>query len=358
MTLDPQSIRYAGSDDGPVIARKDPRKPDAVINGIRSAVERALPGADADPIHAEKARAPLPVFRSPRVSLADSKRQIIEALQEFDPALAKRAGAILNNRSRMTIRSVPPGQAMMMRVRPATLEKGDAMHLTEENLGKERLKKLRKHFPRDDNPTSKAKIDYDHDGTVFGTVMMAHELGHALADDMQRENHFSYRDNRSQMAEVQAYTVQHLVLNHLQRQGAVPALAAAAKGLAQADDDRQRHDFKARLAAGDPSKTLHGRPTEYFLGKGLADTMTGMPVDQRRAVTADLMGANGGKDISHVLATAGIRDQAAMNTLADHAVSGAPTAIANPERLAGWRAKRQRPTPSTLAPSVPNRLMA
>ena len=160
------------------------------------------------------------------------------------------------------------------------------------------------------------------------------------------------------MAEVQAYTVQHLVLNHLQRQGAVPALAAAAKGLAQADDDRQRHDFKARLAAGDPSKTLHGRPTEYFLGKGLADTMTGMPVDQRRAVTADLMGANGGKDISHVLATAGIRDQAAMNTLADHAVSGAPTAIANPERLAGWRAKRQRPTPSTLAPSVPNRLMA
>ncbi len=360
MTLDLQSIRYAGSGEGPVIARKDPRKPDAVINGIRSAVERALPGADADPIHAEKARAPLPAFRDPRVSVADSKQQIIEALQEFDPALAKRAGAILNNRSRMTIRSVPPGQAMMMRVRPATLKlkPDDDMRLTEDNVGKERLQKLRKTFPRDDNPTSKVKIDYDHDGTVFATVMMSHELGHALADDMQRENHFSYRDNRSQMAEVQAYTVQHLVLNHLQRQGADPALAAAAKGLAQADDDRHRHDFKARLAAGDPKKTVHGRPTEYFLGKGLADTMTGMPPDQRRAVTADLMGANGGKDISHVLATAGIRDQAAMNTLADHAVSGAPTAIANPERLAGWRAKRQRPTPSTPAPSVPNRLMA
>ena len=46
-------------------------------------------------------------------------------------------------------------------------------------------------------------------------VYLAHELGHALADDIQQENGRSFRDYSWDEQEQQAYFVQHIVSRHL-----------------------------------------------------------------------------------------------------------------------------------------------
>lgn len=44
---------------------------------------------------------------------------------------------------------------------------------------------------------------------------LAHELGHAMADDVQRDNQHSFRDFSTGEMEEQAYFVQHIVSQHL-----------------------------------------------------------------------------------------------------------------------------------------------
>jgi oligoendopeptidase F len=46
-------------------------------------------------------------------------------------------------------------------------------------------------------------------------VLLAHELGHAMADDVQRENGHCFRDFSSEEMEGQAYFVQRIVSRHV-----------------------------------------------------------------------------------------------------------------------------------------------
>jgi len=66
-------------------------------------------------------------------------------------------------------------------------------------------------FTTQENPNDFAVIDFEYHGTPESVVYLAHELGHAVADDIQRENGFSFKDFSVYDMEQQAYFIQNIV---------------------------------------------------------------------------------------------------------------------------------------------------
>jgi hypothetical protein len=93
-------------------------------------------------------------------------------------------------------------------------------------------------------------IDFDYDGTVAAVVYLAHELGHALADESQLKAGHSFRDNPVHMQEVQAYVVQHIVLDQL-REHSDPSIRAAATSQFSSDMTKNLYAFPLAAAAND-----------------------------------------------------------------------------------------------------------
>jgi len=71
------------------------------------------------------------------------------------------------------------------------------------------------HFTRQDNPHDYAIIDFEYHGRLNSIVWLAHELGHAIAGDVQKENGHSFRDFSNDEMEQQAYFTQHVVSQYL-----------------------------------------------------------------------------------------------------------------------------------------------
>jgi hypothetical protein len=149
------------------------------------------------------------------IPLDDAKGIIITALEQYHPEFASYAENILFNDKRLNIVEVTEAKTKMMLCRPAGITVKD---LQEKNMfmpEDEFLKKFGPHFTHQDNPTDFAIIDFEYDGSPLSVVWLAHELGHAIADDVQRERGMSFKDFSSDEMEQQAYFVQQIVSKYL-----------------------------------------------------------------------------------------------------------------------------------------------
>jgi hypothetical protein len=133
-----------------------------------------------------RARPVLEAERLPPISIDVAKEMVIEALTAFSPEAGARAADILYDDERLDIHSVPAGQMKTMYCAPAGFENNE-----------------------------RAIIHLDYDETVKGVILLAHELGHAIADDYGVDEGRSLLDNPPHMWEVQAYMAQHIVANAL-----------------------------------------------------------------------------------------------------------------------------------------------
>lgn len=156
------------------------------------------------------------------IPLQNAKNIIINALDQFDPELASRATDVLFNKERLNIAEVPEAKTNMMMCRPAgiTMKDVKAADLYIPDFAE----KFGPHFTRQDNPTDHAIIDFEYDGSPHAIVYLSHELGHAIADDIQRENGRSFKDFSMDEMEEQAYFVQHIVSRYIKDNINTPAI--------------------------------------------------------------------------------------------------------------------------------------
>lgn len=206
----------------PPPAEEPPKAPAAFPDSVVQSLQATAVGVASATLDAQTALTeenPLPP-----VGLQQAKQMIIDALEDFDPRLGQAARDVFNDSRRLNIQVMPEGETgIMMRVRPADLTKEDAMSIDKHPD----IERLRKNFPIDHNPEKFAIIDFQYDGTMTSVIYLAHELGHAIADDYQ-QRHGGYSKNPQHMEETQAYLVQSIFTAHLQ-ENTNPAIAAAAR---------------------------------------------------------------------------------------------------------------------------------
>ncbi|MEZ0261016.1 MAG: GNAT family N-acetyltransferase [Alphaproteobacteria bacterium] len=317
-----------------------------------------------------------PETAGPQISLDAAKKLITDGLEKFDPALAAAAREVLDNPERMNVRTVDAGKGVMMRVRAGNLMPEDGMGFE----GHRDHDALKKDFPVDHNPGKQAVIDFQYDGTMKSVVYLAHELGHAVADDMQNKSGHSYRDNPQHMQEVQAYLVQSIVTQAL-RDNPDPAIARAAQqhfsheigkqtaAFPVAEAAREALDnmsqgrptdaasimeaklgknwqaaiesepsyqavFKAMQAGPDALNTaiagLSDRPASQLMGLAIAEHLQGQDAAARTAGVGAVLGSAGPKSMAETLEIAGVRNLDAVT----HAAMTSPSQPAGP--LKGW----------------------
>ena len=115
------------------------------------------------------------------------------------------------------------------------------------------------------NAKAVAMIDYEFDGTINSVIYLAHELGHAIADDSVRENLRTDLSNPSHLKEIQAYLVQTLVTNHLNHESGIKA-AADSYGM------EMRSNLQ-NLAASGKIVGADSRPINFLVASGLAEIL-------------------------------------------------------------------------------------
>lgn len=295
-----------------------------------------------------------PTITDPVISLQDSKAMIVEALHDFDPVLGAKAAAMLQNEKTLNISDVPAGTAYMMRCRPAGYTN-----------------------PGEENSENHPIIDFDYDHTIQSTIYLAHELGHAIADDYQREAGHDFETNPTHMIETQAYLVQNIVYNHLkdhpdkniataaERYAATEmarniydlSLAHAAQDalqdIAQHQEPNPAMIFENRFGQGwenfistyapaqrifetmatlkaDPqsglpekmetlqneAQRLHERPTSILIAACIAKHLETEDIGQRRKTSEILLGRHGPKDITSTLQSVGLHKEGRLDSLA------------------------------------------
>ncbi len=280
-----------------------------------------------------------------RFSLAESKALVIEAMTAFDPRLGQKAAEILKTAhysggdadlqveaeyralayddsyphdggdnpylaadhklnvpegARWDIRPVPAGQCQLMRCLPA---ESPQQEYDMGGAGK---------FYDPANPHKQAVIEYQFDGTIDAVVHMAHEMGHAIADDYQREAGHSYRDNPQHMQETQAYLTQHILYDHLRRH--------PDRTIAQAVDQHFTVTMAGSLRDMSDNERLHVRPMGLLTALGIVDHLKEQDLRTKQRTSETLLGRQGPKGINEVLATAGIERAGDMEKLARTAI--------------------------------------
>ncbi|MBI1214247.1 MAG: hypothetical protein GC185_00345 [Alphaproteobacteria bacterium] len=327
------------------------------------------------------------VTDGPRFSFDKSRALIIEALENFDPALGQKAREIFEagfdaaiqknfiedlsatmlteDESRWRIRHVESGKMHIMRC----LEAGS--EATEWDPA---------------NPNAKAVIQFEYDDSINSTIYLAHELGHAIADDYIRApDGQKFGDNPKHMDEFQAYVVQNIVYDHLMKSDD-PAVAKAAKEQFDATMTRNLWQMPVSLAAQEAQKTktetgtennktleewlgpqwrqykpaqdvadaidgarnaqgskhlsavaekklddtaarLHSRPVGLLLARGMVTQLQGADPQTRRRVSEALLGRDGPQNMSEVLAAAGVETPADMQKFSAAAMKSATQGV-------------------------------
>jgi hypothetical protein len=147
------------------------------------------------------------------IPLDDAKKLIIAALSQYHPELADRAAHILE-REGHTIIDNPEKVTGMMQCRPAGAEEivdeNHPMYISREDFEK----RFGPNFTELGNTREHAVIDYEYLGTPNSVIYLAHEIGHAIADDIQQEKGLTYKDFTSGQQEEQAYFVQSIVSHY------------------------------------------------------------------------------------------------------------------------------------------------
>lgn len=196
------------------------------------------------------------------ISLDDAKRLIVTALDEFDPKLASRAASILYDNERLNVVEVDEAkEEKMQQCRPAgfTMEDVKSLKMHKPDFAE----RFGPHFTRQDNPEPHAIVDFEYDGTPHSIVWLAHETGHAVADDIQRENGHSFRDFSTGEMEEQAYFLQHIVSGYLK-------------------DNLQRPDVKDADLGQDVLKMSWDRAEQYTNAGKVFESALETPVDVRQ----------------------------------------------------------------------------
>lgn len=365
--LDPKTGKYASSSLPASADGQGIYFPDAVVepfvNEARRVVSQTFQAHLARPSEFELLKTGGPFIPEPRIPLEKSRELILEALNNFDPRLGKKAQEIFNagfdkaakkdfiedvnspvteDDSRWRLRETAPGQARIMRCLPANSA-------------------ANAYDPA--NPNPHAVIQYEHDGTINSTVYLAHELGHAIADDYINESPKS-GENPKNLDEFQAYFIQNIVYDHLKK-NPDPAIARAAQQHftatmtqnlynvpvalgAQAGNAgtikaclgpeweqykpaRDTADSLQALKSGQLSQSfkeaatqklddringLHSRPMGILLASGLATRLQGEDLETRRRVSETLLGRDGPTHINAILSEAGVESPADMGKLA------------------------------------------
>ena len=343
--------------------------PDAVIDAFAKQSAKSAPAKNTQ----ESANTIIPLERS--------KTLIVEALSQFDLELGQKAQEILNDPARLNLKTVEPGQSRMMRSRAAGL--------TQEDVDKSGMATPASHinpdFPRDDNPEAFAIIDYEYDQTISGTIYLAHELGHAIADDYQNEAGFSYRDNPTHMNETQAYLTQHIAYDYLRNHsdteisnaadieyqkemtnyfGEYPLSLSALDAVQQAQagatiipneifQSRFGNDWKNVIAQDENASgiyeamsalqiapdaegqeqalstlqneagRLHGRSTSILVASGIVSNLDTQSDGLKKQATDAVLGRYGPQDINNALARIGFETPEALEKFAEQTVTQA-----------------------------------
>lgn len=149
------------------------------------------------------------------ISVSEAKKIIVESLTTFNEDLGARAASILSTNGRLNLVEVKDPKPRMMQCRPAGITLEDVK--TMDMLIPDFEQKFGPYFTRQDNPEDYAIIDFEYNGTPKAIIWLAHELGHAIADDIQREHDRSFKDYSQSEMEEQAYFVQHIVSNYVRR---------------------------------------------------------------------------------------------------------------------------------------------
>lgn len=142
------------------------------------------------------------------IPLEQAKLDIVDALTQFHPSLGAHAQSILSNVERLNLVEVPEGMAVMMQCRASGVTPQDIEQ--SEYYIEDYADRFGPHFTEQHNAKSFSIIDYEYDGSANSVVYLAHELGHAIADDLQIQRGLSSRDFSSAEAEEQAYFVQSI----------------------------------------------------------------------------------------------------------------------------------------------------
>ncbi len=272
-----------------------------------------------------------------RFSLEQAKSMIIAAFDRFDPELGQQARAILATAhykdgaagiraedayravaydgtisgdnpylradyridvaagARWDITAVPPGQSRLMRTLPASSTAS-------------------RYDPA--NPYAQAVIEFEFDGTLNSVVYMAHEIGHAIADDYGREAGHSYRDNPSHLPETQAYLLQHVMYDYLIDGQGDAEIAASARQHSGAT----LRDAIMRLPQ---ESEMEDRPMSLLVALGLHDRLQDASPFARRLASEALLGRTGPKNINEVLAIAGVMTETDLEQFAQQAIRAA-----------------------------------
>ena len=212
-----------------------------------------------------------------------------------NPFLSKDYRLEVDEGSRWNLTPVPPGQCCLMRCLPAQSAQKEWTQTAYDPA----------------NPHPHAVIEYQFDGTIDAVVHMAHELGHAIADDYGREAGHTYRDNPQHIAEMQAYLAQHVLYDHLKRHPDA-TIADAARRHFDATMTQNLKDLQSDHA-------MEGRPMGILTIRGLHDHLRQQDQETRHQVSAVLLGRKGPKNINETLAAAGLESQDDLKTLAQSA---------------------------------------
>lgn len=181
------------------------------------------------------------------IPLDDARNTIIEALNNFHPDLGRRAAEILydddplNRDRRLNIVEISGREPKVMQCRAAGLTE---QYLRERDMYHEDFAQQFSPFTEQENNRSFSVIDYEYDGTPTSVLYLAHELGHAIADDIQLEQNIDRNQFSWDEAEEQAYFIQN-VYEHYSGNLSAESQSDANKGILRVSWERANQYQKA-----------------------------------------------------------------------------------------------------------------
>lgn len=226
------------------------------------------------------------------IPLDDAQSLIIAALYQYHPELAERAADILEKEGH-NILDNPEQFTGMQQCRPAKADKitdpNDPKYMSDEDF-KERFGP--NGFTEMDNPRDHAVIDYEYFGTPESVIVLAHEIGHAIADDIQLNNDLTHEDFTDDQLEEQAYFVQSIVSHYT----GIPSPEDSA-------DDDLKSEFEGS-----------GRPEQFKAGSNRFNESLSMGFEQRHKQMITALAGNFDDEE--------IAPQTAENSLSNQPASG------------------------------------
>lgn len=228
------------------------------------------------------------------IPLDVAKQAIVKALSAFDKNLGIRANAILYNPDRLNLTEETSQKTGMMQCRPAGVTEAD---LRDSDMYFEDFaERFGPHFTEQENPNDYSIIDYEYTYTQSSVLDLAHELGHAIADDIQRESGKNFRNFTPNKLEEQAYFIQSIV-----SQPFAPAFNAETAELKQnavlelANGFNRANQRSEALTAFEEAQTMSPDRRHAFV----IEFMGGDPIDKGNSPIASLRSKTPKNDKNH-----------------------------------------------------------